>query len=141
VCDRAVDCQAEIDAINHNIHMALHIPLVALLPVLWLPGAVSETAQSAPIGGAVEMPADYGQSVKPLVIPAPSRGQLFYENHCLACHESVVHIRERHKVRTMDDLRAWVELWAGELHLNWGPAEMEEVVRHLNHRHYHFEER
>lgn len=89
---------------------------------------------------AVEAPGDQS-SGEPRTIPAASRGQLFYENHCLACHESVVHIRERHKVRTMDDLRAWVVLWAEELNLNWGPSEVEEVMRHLNRRYYHFDER
>lgn len=29
--------------------------------------------------------------------PVPPRGQMLYENHCMSCHESVVHIRGNHR--------------------------------------------
>jgi hypothetical protein len=121
--------------------MAMGIPFLVLLSLLPFAGTTAVTNQPAAVENVVEAPPGYQSSGEPSLIPAPSRGQLFYENHCLACHESVVHIRERHKVRTMEDLRASVVLWAGELRLNWGPPEVEEVVRHLNLHYYHFDER
>jgi hypothetical protein len=121
--------------------MVTGIPFLVLLSLLPLAGTTAVAHQPAAVENAVEAPSGDQSSGEPRPIPAASRGQLFYENHCLACHESVVHIREHHKVRTMDDLRAWVVLWAEELHLNWGPPEVEEVMRHLNRRYYHFDER
>jgi hypothetical protein len=122
------------DSVDHNTSMALRILSILLLSLLPL-------TDTAAVEDAIEAPSGYESSGKPMLIPAQSRGQILYENHCLVCHESTVHIRQCHKVRTMNDLRAWVTLWAGELHLDWGSPEAEEVVRHLNRRYYRFEER
>jgi len=73
---------------------------------------------------------------KPAVPPAESRGQMLYENHCQECHTSVVHIRERHRVRSMDDLEHWVKRWAGTLKLPWNVDDIHDVVDYLNQRYY-----
>ena len=68
-----------------------------------------------------------------------SRGQLLYEDHCQACHTSVVHVRETHKARTLKDLEYWVTHWSDELKLPWGAAEVKDVVDYLNVRYYKIE--
>jgi cytochrome c5 len=68
-----------------------------------------------------------------------SRGQLLYEDHCQACHTSVVHVRETHKARTLKDLEYWVTHWSDELKLPWGADEVRDVVDYLNFRYYKIE--
>ena len=66
------------------------------------------------------------------------RGKLLYENHCLDCHESMVHIRDNHKVKSLDDLRAQVIRWAQDQKLEWGEVEISDVVDYLDERYYHY---
>ena len=68
-----------------------------------------------------------------------SRGQLLYEDHCQACHTSIVHVRETHKARTLKDLEYWVTHWSDELKLPWGADEVRDVVDYLNVRYYKIE--
>lgn len=77
----------------------------------------------------------------PLGPPLPPRGQMLYENHCTACHESVVHIRETRRTRSLAALRGRVTHWADYLRLDWGADEVEEVTRYLDDRYYRFESR
>lgn len=78
---------------------------------------------------------------KPIMPPVPPRGQLLYENHCMSCHESVVHIRTRQQAKSLPELQARVIHWAAYLRLRWGTQEVEDVVRHLNNQYYKFESR
>jgi mono/diheme cytochrome c family protein len=66
------------------------------------------------------------------------RGGLLYENHCLSCHESTVHVRDNHKVNSIDEIRAQVIRWAKNQMLEWGPAEIDDVVDYLDEHFYHF---
>ncbi len=66
------------------------------------------------------------------------RGQLLYENHCTACHESVVHVREDRKATSLAGIRKQVVRWSSELELEWGPEEIGSVVEFLNTRYYGF---
>lgn len=68
---------------------------------------------------------------------AASRGKLLYENHCLGCHESVVHVRERRQVKSLTELQAQVARWSAYQNLRWNKEDVGEVVRYLNERHYH----
>jgi mono/diheme cytochrome c family protein len=68
-----------------------------------------------------------------------SRGQSLYEDHCQACHTSIVHVRETRKARTMKDLEHWVTHWSDELNLPWGADEVRDVVDYLNIRYYKIE--
>jgi len=76
---------------------------------------------------------------KPAATAVGSRGQLLYEDHCQACHTSVVHVRETHKARTLKDLEYWVTHWSDELKLPWGEDEVRDVVDYLNVRYYKIE--
>ena len=72
-------------------------------------------------------------------MPAPgSRGQMLYENHCQECHTSIVHVQERRRARSMNDLEHWVRRWASELKLHWRADEISDVVDYLNQRYYKF---
>lgn len=82
---------------------------------------------------------------KPAVVnkpgmPAPERGQLLYENHCQSCHTSLVHIRERHSARSLEDVRQWTRRWSRELHLPWSAEDIDDVSRYLNARYYRYEQ-
>jgi CxxC motif-containing protein (DUF1111 family) len=76
---------------------------------------------------------------EPAVREVPTRGQLLYEDHCMSCHESIVHIREDRRTRSLAELRGRVMNWADFLHLHWGKEEVEDVVQHLNSYYYKFE--
>ena len=69
-----------------------------------------------------------------------SRGELLYLNHCLECHESNVHIREKHHSKNINTIRSEVTRWAKQLQLKWSPYDIEDVVDYLNNRYYHYSE-
>jgi Raf kinase inhibitor-like YbhB/YbcL family protein len=64
------------------------------------------------------------------------RGRLLYENHCLACHESQVHIRKNHKAHSLDDVHREVIRWTEELQLPWQASEILDVSGYLYQRYY-----
>ena len=101
----------------------------------------STHAEPAQPAGETEIPSmeePRQQAIKP---PVPSRGQLLYENHCMACHESVVHIRTQRQARSLSALRAQVLHWTAYLQLRWGKEEVGDVVDHLNRQYYKFDSR
>jgi len=65
-------------------------------------------------------------------------GQGLYENHCPDCHESSVHIRKRHKARSMADIKAWIRRWSDYKQLGWGEREIDQVAAYLNEQFYKF---
>lgn len=67
-----------------------------------------------------------------------SRGQLLYENHCVGCHESVVHIREQRKVVSLAALRAQVAHRARLQGLRWSEEDVDDVALYLDTRYYKF---
>jgi len=68
----------------------------------------------------------------------PTHGQLLYENHCMHCHESTVHIREARRATSLKAVEGWVMRWADQQQLNWGPDDIADVVDYLNRRYYKF---
>jgi len=69
---------------------------------------------------------------------APSRGQLLYTTHCIACHSSQLHWRDQRQARDWDSLKAQVRRWQGNAGLGWSEADVTEVARHLNDTIYRF---
>lgn len=67
---------------------------------------------------------------------AKMRGQLLYETHCLACHASQVHWREKRLVTDWASLKAEVGRWQYISNLNWSDREIEEVARYLDELYY-----
>lgn len=70
----------------------------------------------------------------------PSRGQLLYETHCIACHTTQMHWRDRKSAKDWPGLRRVVRRWQGELQLRWTDADIDEVARYLNQRYYRYPE-
>ncbi|MDX2504198.1 MAG: hypothetical protein QNL62_06955 [Gammaproteobacteria bacterium] len=70
--------------------------------------------------------------------PTGSRGQLLYENHCIACHDSRAYIREKRKSRSVTDIEKWVFQWAQQINLDWNRADINDVTEYLNQRFYQF---
>jgi cytochrome c5 len=105
-------------------------------------GCAHAVLASPRIEPAQPTPASESATVAPspsaLTPPPVSRGQQLYENHCLACHESGVHIRNRRNARSLPDLRARVGQWAVNLKLNWQREDIDDVTGYLNDRFYQF---
>jgi len=70
--------------------------------------------------------------------PAPSRGQLLYATHCIACHNAEVHWRDRRAARDWASLKALVGQWQARAALGWSEPDIVEVARHLNDTIYRF---
>lgn len=64
-------------------------------------------------------------------VPA-TRGALLYDTHCIACHNSQVHWRDRRLVTDWDSLKAQVRHWQEIGRLGWSESDVVEVARHLN---------
>lgn len=64
--------------------------------------------------------------------PAPTRGRLLYETHCIACHNSQMHWRDGRVVRDWPGLVTQVRNWQERVKLQWTDADILEVARHLN---------
>jgi hypothetical protein len=70
--------------------------------------------------------------------PTPSRGQLLYETHCIACHDARLHWRDNKQAGDWPTLRALVRQWQGTVQLQWSDSDIDEVARHLNDTIYRF---
>ena len=64
--------------------------------------------------------------------PPPTRGQLLYTTHCIACHDSKMHWRDERLATDWASLKAQVSRWQANARLQWSDAEITEVARHLN---------
>ncbi len=79
-------------------------------------------------------------SLAPAQPPAPTRGELLYQTHCVACHDKQVHWRERKIVGDWASLAAEVRRWDANLGLRWNDEAVQEVTRYLNRVFYRFPE-
>lgn len=68
-----------------------------------------------------------------------SRGEMLYSTHCIACHTTEIHWRDKSLVSDWITLRAQVKRWQGVAMLGWSDADILEVARYLNQLHYRFE--
>jgi mono/diheme cytochrome c family protein len=70
--------------------------------------------------------------------PGASRGELLYRNHCIACHSTSVHWRDRRLVTDFGTLIAQVGRWERNAGLGWTSEEILDVVQYLNATIYRF---
>jgi hypothetical protein len=68
----------------------------------------------------------------------PSRGELLYSTHCIACHNSQMHWRDKRLATDWASLEALVRRWQAEAKLHWTDDDIAEVTRHLNRSFYRF---
>ena len=102
--------------------------LITTLLILLLANNVAAKAES-PAAPGVALESETPQTKQPVSkVPLPPRGEMLYTNHCLSCHESIVHIREKRSAKNL------------ELDLKWSSHEVEDVVLYLNLRYYHYSE-
>jgi mono/diheme cytochrome c family protein len=69
---------------------------------------------------------------------AQSRGELLYTTHCVACHTTQVHWRDRRLAKDWNSLQAQVANWQAAASLNWSEDDIAAVTQHLNERFYGF---
>lgn len=69
------------------------------------------------------------------------RGEQLYTTHCVYCHTSQVHWREKKIAKDWASLITQVRRWQSNAGLGWSEDEILEVGRYLNHRYYHFAEK
>ena len=70
--------------------------------------------------------------------PEPTRGELLYSTHCVACHNARVHWRDQRLAKDWTSLRAQVRRWQGIQKLRWSEEDISEVARYLNTFYYDF---
>ncbi|WP_298828487.1 hypothetical protein [uncultured Piscinibacter sp.] len=69
---------------------------------------------------------------------AQSRGELLYGTHCIACHSTQMHWRDKRLATDWASLKAQVRRWQGVAQLGWSEEDILEVARHLNERIYRY---
>jgi hypothetical protein len=71
---------------------------------------------------------------------AQSRGELLYTTHCIACHTTEMHWRDRRAASNWPSLRDQVRRWQEAASLAWTDSEILDVARYLNETIYRFEQ-
>ena len=69
---------------------------------------------------------------------AQSRGELLYNTHCIACHSTQMHWRDKRVATDWSSLKEQVRLWQDRNRLSWTEDDIVEVTRHLNQSIYRF---
>lgn len=69
---------------------------------------------------------------------AQSRGELLYNTHCVACHNTQMHWRDKRQVVDWASLRAQVRLWQATGLLAWDETDIDLVARYLNDTYYRY---
>ncbi len=72
--------------------------------------------------------------------PGMSQGELLYTTHCVGCHTTEIHWRDKKLVKDWRALIAQVGRWQANGNLNWGEEEIVAVAHYLNGTFYHFQE-
>lgn len=63
---------------------------------------------------------------------APGRGQLLYSTHCVECHTTQMHWRQKRLAQDWTTLKALVWHWQAVARLQWSPDDVDAVARYLN---------
>ena len=71
---------------------------------------------------------------------AQSRGELLYSTHCISCHTTEMHWRDKKVAVDWASLRFQVGRWQDNAGLGWGKADIQEVTRYLNESIYRYTE-
>lgn len=67
-----------------------------------------------------------------------SLGELLYSTHCITCHNTQVHWRDKKLVTDWSRLLTEVRHWEGFARLEWTDDDVVAVAKYLNASHYHF---
>ncbi len=66
------------------------------------------------------------------------RGYHLYENHCIECHDSVVHVRENRKAQSLTEIEAFIVRWSKYRQLSWNQEDINDVLHYLNMQYYKY---
>jgi len=78
---------------------------------------------------ALEKP---GKSEAAVAAADVQRGRLLYETHCIACHTTQAHWRDKHIVGSWADLLYQVTRMQKNAGQDWGSTEISDVAAYLN---------
>ncbi len=67
-----------------------------------------------------------------------AHGELLYQTHCIGCHSSQIHWRNKKTVKDWPTLKAEVNRWQKEAKLGWSDEDITDVASYLNSMHYLF---
>jgi mono/diheme cytochrome c family protein len=67
-----------------------------------------------------------------------SRGELLYSTHCITCHSTQMHWRDKKVATNWSILKAEVRQWQSTSGLGWSEEDVTAVARYLNVQFYHF---
>jgi mono/diheme cytochrome c family protein len=67
-----------------------------------------------------------------------SRGEMLYSTHCIACHTTHVHWRDKRLASDWASLEKQVRRWQHNTGLSWSNEDVAAVTRYLNTLYYHF---
>ena len=69
---------------------------------------------------------------------AQSRGELLYTTHCISCHTTEMHWRDKRAASDWSSLKFQVRRWQAAASLGWTEGDVVDVARYLNEAIYHF---
>jgi len=64
--------------------------------------------------------------------PDANRGELLYTTHCIACHSTQMHWRDKRLAVDWESLKAQVRRWQGNARLDWTEDDITDVTLYLN---------
>ncbi len=67
-----------------------------------------------------------------------SRGELLYSTHCIACHSTQLHWRDKKVATNWSSLKDEVIRWQRTSGLGWSEDDVTAVASYLNAKFYHF---
>jgi len=67
-----------------------------------------------------------------------TRGEVLYSTHCITCHTTIIHWREKTLSTDWHSLKFQVWRWQSNIELGWSEDEIIDVSRYLNEVYYHF---
>jgi mono/diheme cytochrome c family protein len=97
---------------------------IALTPLTGSGFESSRIAEGNPVEGKALAAADV------------QRGRLLYETHCIACHTTQAHWRDKHIVKSWGDLLYQVARMQKNAGQDWNSAEIGDVAAYLNEQFY-----
>lgn len=68
----------------------------------------------------------------------PQRGELLYSTHCIACHTTEIHWRDKKLATDFQSLSTEVNRWQKLEGLGWSAEDISAVARYLNTLHYRY---
>lgn len=71
-------------------------------------------------------------------VQAQTGGELLYSTHCIACHTTQMHWREKKLAVDWNSLKAQVQRWQAATGLGWKDDEILSVTRYLNDSFYQY---